>query len=503
MKTATSIKAMVLTLLACALPAAGQTTWFVSNDPGENPDFPSIAAAVASPMVVDGDTLLVSEGLGPYQGGIFIDKFLRITAEAGETPVLTPDGIGTPKFCIRVPHGSPGIAVEGVEFVGPALYSNGIDEVGVIDPTNLTTVERCVFIGFDVGYSGSQGTIRDCEFIDNRVAMSGVQLVERCTITVTSVIANAQFLGSVLKVVDCTFVGPSAVASVGALNEPLQFIRCRFLDVQVPAGEAGFFTPAFDTGFAFDSCLFSGVESTVPMFDMNRSSVTFRNCTVVDCSAPVFVRVSPFPPGEITVRNTIIRNNDFGVLFQGPVDVAHSILGVGTFPGPGVLVTDPVFSDPTNGDYSLKRGSPAIDAGDSAAVPPDITTDLLGNPRRVDDPIMPDTGVGPAPIVDIGAFEFQPPGPGFCQADLTTGAIPGQPGYGIPNGIVNNDDFFYYLTLFSSELGCGTDPSQTRCPSPPDLTTNAIPGTPGYGILDGTITNDDFFYYLNLFAAGC
>ncbi|MEZ6233134.1 MAG: GC-type dockerin domain-anchored protein [Phycisphaerales bacterium] len=185
------------------------------------------------------------------------------------------------------------------------------------------------------------------------------------------------------------------------------------------------------------------------------------------------------------------------------MDVAHSILSVGTFPGPGVLVTDPLFANPASGDYSLKRGSPAIDAGDSSAVPPDITTDLLGNPRRVDDPIMPDTGVGPPPIVDIGAFEFQPPGPGFCQADLTTGAIPGLPGYGVPNGIVNNDDFFYYLTLFSGELGCGTAPSQTRCPSPPDLTTNAIPGTPGYGVLNGIINNDDFFYYLNLFAVGC
>jgi len=68
---------------------------------------------------------------------------------------------------------------------------------------------------------------------------------------------------------------------------------------------------------------------------------------------------------------------------------------------------------------------------------------------------------------------------------------------------VNNDDFFYYLTLFSGELGCGVGPGQTRCPSPPDLTTSAVPGTPGYGVLNGIINNDDFFFYLNLFAAGC
>ncbi|MEZ6232962.1 MAG: GC-type dockerin domain-anchored protein [Phycisphaerales bacterium] len=31
-------------------------------------------------------------------------------------------------------------------------------------------------------------------------------------------------------------------------------------------------------------------------------------------------------------------------------------------------------------------------------------------------------------------------------------AIAGQPGYGVPNGIINNDDFFYYLALFAA--GC-------------------------------------------------
>lgn len=39
-----------------------------------------------------------------------------------------------------------------------------------------------------------------------------------------------------------------------------------------------------------------------------------------------------------------------------------------------------------------------------------------------------------------------------CRPDLTTTAIPGSPGYGSPNGILNNDDFFYYLSLFAA--GC-------------------------------------------------
>lgn len=39
-----------------------------------------------------------------------------------------------------------------------------------------------------------------------------------------------------------------------------------------------------------------------------------------------------------------------------------------------------------------------------------------------------------------------------CIPDFTTTAIPGSPGYGLPNGVVTNDDFFYCLVLFSQ--GC-------------------------------------------------
>ncbi len=79
-----------------------------------------------------------------------------------------------------------------------------------------------------------------------------------------------------------------------------------------------------------------------------------------------------------------------------------------------------------------------------------------------------------------------------CPADLTTSAIAGQAGYGIPNGTLNNDDFFYYLSQFASGNA-----------SIADMTTNAIPGSAGYGQPNGQINNDDFFYYLSKFAGGC
>ena len=81
--------------------------------------------------------------------------------------------------------------------------------------------------------------------------------------------------------------------------------------------------------------------------------------------------------------------------------------------------------------------------------------------------------------------------PSTCPADLTTGAIGGQPGFGFPNGSVTNDDFFFYLALFAA--------GDARA----DMTTTAVPGSAGFGVPKNAVTNDDFFYYLTLFNQGC
>jgi hypothetical protein len=83
-------------------------------------------------------------------------------------------------------------------------------------------------------------------------------------------------------------------------------------------------------------------------------------------------------------------------------------------------------------------------------------------------------------------------GLGACRPDLTATAIPGQQGYGQANGVVNNDDFFYYLAAFAAGNAAVAD-----------MTSTAIQGQPGYGVPNGTLNNDDFFFYLSAFAAGC
>jgi hypothetical protein len=84
--------------------------------------------------------------------------------------------------------------------------------------------------------------------------------------------------------------------------------------------------------------------------------------------------------------------------------------------GGGNIDADPRFVDPDGADNTagtvddnlrLRRGSPAIDAGNNlAAGLVGVTTDLDGKSRFADVPETIDTGQGTRPIVDMGAYEF-------------------------------------------------------------------------------------------------
>lgn len=57
-------------------------------------------------------------------------------------------------------------------------------------------------------------------------------------------------------------------------------------------------------------------------------------------------------------------------------------------------------------DFHLSCVSPLIDRGDNSGIPAGLLLDYEDHPRQVDDPAVPDTGSGGAPIVDLGPYEF-------------------------------------------------------------------------------------------------
>lgn len=75
--------------------------------------------------------------------------------------------------------------------------------------------------------------------------------------------------------------------------------------------------------------------------------------------------------------------------------------------------------------------------------------------------------------------------PPDCPVDYTTTGNPNDPLYGVPNGIVDSNDFFFYLDAFADDRELA------------DLTGN------GYCMPDGIIDSDDFFLFLDLFVFGC
>jgi predicted outer membrane repeat protein len=167
---------------------------------------------------------------------------------------------------------------------------------------------------------------------------------------------------------------------------------------------------------------------------------------------------------QLMIRNCILAGDQ--PLLEGPrlPSIAFSAVEGGTA-GFGIISAPPRFVDASAGNYRLDPFSPCIDSGSNDS--PWGSGDADGNWRRRDDPGTPDTGLGFAPIVDIGAYEFHGT---TCYADCDA------------SGGLNVLDFNCFLTSFtagSPRANC--DNSST----PPTL--NVL----------------DFTCFINHYTAGC
>lgn len=502
----TVVSGMLVGLLACS--AAAQTTWLVSNDPAESPDFSSLYAALESPLVVGGDTIEVSQGLGPYTTPMdtthrFHGKAITVRAQVGERPVIRSSwSSAVVGLTFYFKAEDTGAVLDGLEIVA-------VGQQAIVVEGGSPTIRNCLFgnTGRDatVRVSGGHGRFESCTF--DGIGTGGfnqyVLVFSTGSLTFTNcIVKNAvNPFGSIrsdgnLTLKGCEF-NANASGFLGDINSTgtLWIESCRFIDTakQPP----GLFDPQsviVSTGpTTIVNSLFK--NSSVPQRSLIRFSAqgspafrTIANCTFF--ANPVQSIVLSSGTATAYVVNSIVWGNTLSAaVFQGGSLVAYSDIQ-GGWTGTGNINVNPSFRSTAQGDFRLNDGSPMIDRGDNSSVPAGISLDLAGKPRFFDDPATPNNfGNGVAPHVDLGAFEYQ--GPDICVPDLTTTANPFQPGFGQPNGILNNEDFFYYLSLFSA-----ANPAA-------DMTTTAIPGSPGFGMPNGVINNDDFFYYLALFAAGC
>jgi len=296
--------------------------------------------------------------------------------------------------------------------------------------------------------------------------------LERCTFTDNSSgwDGGAIFNGedAMITVSDCTFTTNSAVSGGGAL--------CNMSCSAIVIDSAFSRNDGFYGGAVYDdssdatmmSCRFDGNTASQGGAIFNASSnptitngafsgnsanhgggimVDTGDPDVIDCT---FCANEATQGGALsnwfgaaTLANCILWGDAGGEIvdYYGTVAVSYSDVQ-GGYAGTGNINADPLCvrtpdpgpdgewgtDDDDYGDLHLQGGSPCVDAADNDAVPPDefdldedgdtdepIPFDLDWNPRFVDDPDTEDTGYGEPPIVDMGAYEYQPPS---CPADF-------------------------------------------------------------------------------------
>ncbi|HBX87532.1 MAG TPA: hypothetical protein DEG09_02810, partial [Marinilabiliaceae bacterium] len=135
----------------------------------------------------------------------------------------------------------------------------------------------------------------------------------------------------------------------------------------------------------FENVLFTknkATETGGAAYSMN-SEFTFNNCLFYNNYSDNRVGAISGTSGNGTqVINSIIWNNNARINSPqiSTVSARHSIIQ-GGYSGEGNIDADPLFMDPENGNFMLKPGSPAIDAGSSDLLPEYLTRDYLGSPR--------------------------------------------------------------------------------------------------------------------------
>lgn len=179
----------------------------------------------------------------------------------------------------------------------------------------------------------------------------------------------------------------------------------------------------------FNSALVGGAASS------EASQPEITNCTLAANAASGFVG-GVF--GAASIVNSVLRNT--GQELSGAV-VGYSLVEGGA-PGAGNIDGVPQFVNEAGGEFSLEVTSPGIDAGSTpAANAGAFPLDAAGLPRLRDIAAVTDTGVGPGPIVDMGAFERQRPA---CPTDITG------------DGQTNTADLVLLLSKFGQSVPVGS-----------------------------------------------
>jgi hypothetical protein len=265
-------------------------------------------------------------------------------------------------------------------------------------------------------------TIRNCNFVGNRCTFGG---------------GAGYIFAAQATFTDCQFidnVGGSYGGAFDTNNVTSTFRRCVFKGNS--AARAGAFETFGGGNTTFENCLFAANRATgtgggaAIWVGSGSSIVRAYSCTFAgNIATSTAGGVNTTSGGTLNAFNCVFWGNSGSagqtaanqVNGGGGTNLVQYCTVQGGFTGTGNLSTDPLFVSVASGDYRLQPTSPAIDSGSNSLFPTGgMTIDLGGLPRYVDVAAVADTGVGPAPVIDRGAYELPdaPPPPPACAGDL-------------------------------------------------------------------------------------
>lgn len=327
--------------------------------------------------------------------------------------------------------------VTNCDFVENACYRRG----GAIALTSAhgTVIADCSFTGNVAGARGgaihsydSDYGIHDCDFVRNEADPNargwggaimndqGAPSIVGCTFTGNLAFSGAGICNwqSEALVESCTFVECNVLTSCGggvynAGGSPT-ISKCLFRDNGV-TNWGGALLDEFSNGIVIDCILWKNsamVHGGAVYIGGNAGLPTaypeFINCTLsgnkatrggamysYGCAATLWNCIlwgnEAFIAGDGLCNNTLVFSAATEAFFC-------DIEGDGVYPGEGNLCADPLFQDPTRGDFQLQSGSPCLDAG--SHVPSIETQDYEGCVRVVDG------DKNGTSVVDLGALEY-------------------------------------------------------------------------------------------------
>ena len=456
MRTVSAVASGILIISFAAHPAAADTL----HVPGE---YPTIQSAIDAAM--NGDTVELQNMTytGPDNRHLnFQGKAITVRSVTGLPFLCIIDGEDQDGGVIFNSGEGPDSVLEGIAITRIHSQSNG---GGLVISNSSPTINNCMITYCSADGEGggvycqlnADPAFIACTFGNNEAA-SGAGISMRFSadpsftgcIIVNNNSPNGESWGGGVNIaqdcnpsfLNCIISGNVAGMGGGvscAIDSLPVFINCKITGnlaaVQNTGGRGGGIMISSGSDAELINCLITDNQAQVQGGGISCDSgiATFSNCTVVDNSAPVGPGLACdslgiLPPGSVAMNNCIMRNGTDQIVNIDDSQITLTFCNVeGGFTGQGNIDADPLFTNPGNGQYLLGAGSPCIDAGDNTAVPADsfdidedgdsteaIPFDLGRQDRFRDDPLTSDTGNGTAPVVDMGAYEYQPP----CRGDI-------------------------------------------------------------------------------------